>query len=688
MRLFRSSILALGLGASLGLVAPVSATTFVVDSTQALIHAPASPAGSGARCTATPADCTLYDARIEADGSAGLDRIEFNIPMTDSACDAGTGVCRIVADHMVAGGGGNALRFIDGVEIDAGTQPGATVNTLDAVQGGLDMSLKIELGGPPAPTPENGVRHLDLGGGGLIRGLAFTRMPMAIKASPAAGTQLRIEGCIFGARPGSTQMVFASIEADEDRLWNAIEVVETGSTGAGDPLPQVIIGGAAPAQRNWFASHTRAIVLHGKPVALAMHGNLVGTNKDARGRNGLGSAISLSTWSAEVSARTTLDIGGADPMLRNYFGGQFVLEKGATPGNALVRGNSFGIDPEGVVLANSSSFLQLGSGYRIGGTGAGEGNDFIHRNGAYAIRKNLGSGGAFALPSGRSSALGNSYVGVIEPGYNGDFGYGGAPIYTDLRSGGGAINDAGDLDVGPFGLTLQNWPVITAYSVSAAGIELTYHVDSTVTAAAYDLTVEFYLHTVAPSLSYQFVGRDVYSAAAAMQARSITLPLPPDLVLPADPVFVATATSSDALGLSGETSEFSFHDIALAWDAGVPAVFPLNQTREVRVNLTSTSPFKPHGVLRIERTDGFQPVLICEGPVQATTTASRSSLGCNFTPTQAGALQLRAYWAASGTTFFDLGSASSGPGSVAILRDASIAVVTDALFMDGFEQTP
>jgi len=407
MRLFRFSVLALGLGANLGVSTPVTATTFVVDSTQALIHAPATPAGAGARCTATPADCTLYDARIEADGNVGPDRIEFNIPMSDGGCDAGSGVCRIVADQTIAGGGGNALRFIDGVEIDGQTQPGATPNTLDAVQGGLDMNLKIELGGPVAPASEYGSRHLDLGGGGLIRGIAFTRMPLAIKASPAAGKQLRIEGCLFGARPGSTQMVFASIEADEDRLWNAIEVAETGSTGAGDPLPQVIIGGAAPAQRNWFASHTRAVVLHGKPVALAMHGNLVGANKDARGRNGLGSAISLSTWIADVSVRSTLDIGGADPMLRNYFGGQFVLEKGMTPGNALVRGNFFGADPEGTVLANSNGSMALGSGYRIGGTGAGEGNYFVNRSGSYAILKHSGSGGGFALPGGRSSVLDN-----------------------------------------------------------------------------------------------------------------------------------------------------------------------------------------------------------------------------------------------------------------------------------------
>lgn len=681
MRLFRSNLLALGLVACVAVSTPALAAIFVVDSTQALIHAPATPAGAGARCTATPADCTLYDARIEADGNVGPDRIEFNIPMSDGGCDAGSGVCRIVADQTIAGGGGNALRFIDGVEIDAGTQPGAMPNTLDAVQGGLDMNLKIELGGPAAPAPEYGSRHLELGGGGLIRGIAFTRMPMAIKASPAAGTQLRIEGCMFGARPASTQMVFASIEADEDRLWNAIEVAETGGTGAGDPLPQVIIGGAAPAQRNWFASHTRAVVLHGKPVALAMHGNLVGANKDARGRNGLGSAISLSTWIADVSVRSTLDIGGADPMLRNYFGGQFVLEKGMTPGNALVRGNFFGADPEGTVLANSNGSMALGSGYRIGGTGAGEGNYFVNRSGSYAILKHSGSGGGFALPGGRSSVLDNRYIGVIESGYGG----GDSPIRTELRVGAGTANDAGDLDAGPYGLTLQNWPVISTYSVNAAGIELTYRVDSTVAASAYDLTVEFYLHSVAPNVSYQFVGRDVYPAAAAMQARSITLPLPLDVVLPADPVFVATATSSSGSGPSGETSEFSFHDVALAWDAGMPAVFPLNQTREVRVNLTSTSPFKPHGILRIERTDGFQPVLICEGPVQPTAIASRSSLGCNFTPTQAGALQLRAYWAASGTTFFDLGNAASGPGSVAILRDASIVVVTDALFMDGFE---
>src|SRR5215207_10435016 len=125
-RTFAFFALALVVVASIGVLAakPAHASTFTVTTTD--------DSGAGSLRQA------IEDANSPA--NSGADTIEFNIPDTDTGCNATSGVCTISPS--------SALPLItDPVIIDGYSQPGARANTLSV---GDDAVLKIELSGPDA----------------------------------------------------------------------------------------------------------------------------------------------------------------------------------------------------------------------------------------------------------------------------------------------------------------------------------------------------------------------------------------------------------------------------------------------------------------------------------------------------------------------------------------------------------
>src|SRR5215207_628952 len=125
-RTFAFFALALVVVASIGVLAakPAHASTITVTTTD--------DSGAGSLRQG------IEDANSPA--NSGADTIEFNIPATDTGCNATSGVCTISPS--------SALPLItDPVIIDGYSQPGARANTLSV---GDDAVLKIELSGPEA----------------------------------------------------------------------------------------------------------------------------------------------------------------------------------------------------------------------------------------------------------------------------------------------------------------------------------------------------------------------------------------------------------------------------------------------------------------------------------------------------------------------------------------------------------
>lgn len=649
------------------------ATDLVVDTTRTTVLSPSTPGNTGARCTAAAGDCSLYDAKVESDAIPGTDRIVFDIPMSDSGCNAGTGVCRIsaVQDAFF----NPALRFTDTVEIDGYTQPGALANTIAAEIGGVNMAVKIEIGGPS--TSDVVQRQMALVNGGVVRGIAFTRLHYAIKAEPAWGKELRIEGCIFGAQPTFTTM---TPNGRTETVLRAIVVGESNVGGSG-PVPRVVVGGTVPAQRNWFADLTYgAVLIRDKAVDLAVQGNVIALDKDGSTRSSLDSTTSLTTDlppGVTLAAQTSLMIGGAQTGSRNRIGSNVSLTSKIAAGQGRVQGNDLWIAANGSAIVNATGALDVGEGYLVGGTQTDEGNRF---GSTVSVAKQNGLNVA-----GRSLILGNRYRNIAGS-YPTDL-----PISTNGRAGGGYRNDGADADLTSGGLTLQNFPVISGWALNGDQLSIDYTVDSASNHSAYDLTVEFYLNrrlTSGGHYDVEWIGRDVFPVASIGQVRHATIVLPVGLVWPTAPVILATASSATVGSVSGETSEFSFHDAQLSFDPATPAVLALNQANTVRVRIATTAPFYPAGRLELRRTYPLPTAVLCAGDVVPTSTPSVSELVCTVTPTQAGAFDVLAYWRAAGTSFFDLNQPASGPTDLQFTRSFTAQTISIDLFKNGFESDP
>src|SRR3954463_5858258 len=111
------------------------------------LAAPASSWGGSFTVTTTleAGPGSLRQAIIDANGNAGMDTIEFNIPASDPNCNATTHVCTITptVDPPLP-------PITDRVTINGYSQPGASVNTL---KNGDDAVLLIELNGSAHTNP-------------------------------------------------------------------------------------------------------------------------------------------------------------------------------------------------------------------------------------------------------------------------------------------------------------------------------------------------------------------------------------------------------------------------------------------------------------------------------------------------------------------------------------------------------
>ena len=281
-------------------------------------------------------------------------------------------------------------------------------------------------------------------------------------------------------------------------------------------------------------------------------GNYVGA-LDAAGAFAAGEGLGLSGVYIEGSGST---IGGTTVAQRNVIAGAgnsgVWLQTGSSN---LVVGNFIGLAADGVtVIGNAFDGVTIttGSGNRIGGTAAGEGNR-IAGSADDGIEVSSGTGNAL---------LGNLITGS-----------GSLAIDLGINDSTPLPNDAGDADSG--GNNLQNYPVLTVVRTDGSGQLTVTGLLDTLPSTAY--RVELYANTAAHASGHgegqRFLGYvNVTTDGAGFAGINASL-----AVSVAVGEFVsATATSANAgFTVFGDTSEFALNTTATLAPVVVTTVAPL-----------------------------------------------------------------------------------------------------------------
>ena len=608
--------------------------TYLVDNTSA------DPGVSG--CDAAIGnDCSLAGAVAKANASSGvIDAIHFAIPTSDPGCHATQGWC------VIAGSG--EVTVNEALTIDGFTQPGAAANTIAANVGGLNAVHKIQLNPALKFTAPGRVRGLVLNGRG--NGQVY---PLKYTNSTPTTSEFVIEGNAFGeALDGGASMV------------NWAFVLES--------RQPVRVGGLTPAARNLFCKAGASIVNHRNTGKLKVFGNLFGVHADGQTMSGCSVAEAID-GNFPYYDDDYVYFGANDPNGRNVVARQGL---DITPKNmafniqslapVVVQGNHFGLGADGVTpLALEYAYIASNvAALMFGGDQPGDGNVVV----------GPASGNFAAIDTGsnsRGAVFGNHFVDTHLK-----------PWYLRWPTGDGPLmrrpNDAGDSDgsIGGRDSSAQNHPEITAFTVEADGLHLSYRIDSSTTNAQYPLQVEFYSALTQAPLDR--LGSDVYQAADAQSIKSIVLPLPPT-PWPTDAVVVASALGAMPPAPSSRaSSELGWHPVTLAFAPGTSATTIDNASNTVSVDVTTPAPFVPRGSVRIAYTWSSYTFQYCDAALVATGPSSARAT-CTLAAGDPGPHLLRAVMTTNNVPFAD---AASGGNPVASMNHA---VVADALFKDGFE---
>ncbi len=486
---------------------------------------------------------SFRQALINANGDAGpRDTIVFNIP--------GTGVHTIRPSKLP-----DLPTITQSVVIDGTTQPGYAGTPLIELDGsGADVVNGLVVGGP---------------GNSVIRGLAINRFPLSglLLQSPANV----IESNFIGTNAAGT----AALPNGGDGIT---------IRGAGNT-----IGGATAGAGNLISGNlSDGLDLGAGATNNLIQGNRIGTN--ATGTAALGNAFQ-GIWIAGGATGNT--IGGGTPGAGNLLSGNGtngVSISGTTTTSNTVLGNFIGTNAAGTApIGNVFDGVGLLSGTAanlIGDTPAGRNLISGNRNGIFisagsaanTIRTNfIGTdvtgtapvpnlvGGIFVNASGNfigaipgSGNTGNTIAfntgaGILvnsgtSIGIQGNAIFSNDALGIDLGPPGVTPNDANDTDTGAN--NLQNFPVLTAATVSAGTLTVTGTLNSTPNAtfavqffgnAACDASGNGEGALVLPAIQVTTNGSGVAAINTSFGA-----------AVTAGQVITATATSA-----TNDTSEFS-----------------------------------------------------------------------------------------------------------------------------------
>jgi hypothetical protein len=497
---------------------------------------------------------SLRQAILDANASAGLDTIAFNI--------SGTAVHVITVNTPLD-------NLTSPVLIDGYTQPGSSPNTL-AVGDNAVLKVQIDFETNPMFVFDTG------SGGSTVRGLSIV--------SGTGG------GTIMSVRTANNTFTgnFIGIDATGNTAQNSAAAFAISAGGN-------VIGGTAPAARNLVTSLHDFMDIDSAPNT-TVQGNYFGVN--AAGNTGLvagNNAIVIGVSSPGCQ------IGGASPGAGNVIGNWAANAIQIKSDDTIVQGNFIGTDATGTVKLNPAGGLNgiailAGTGIQIGGTAAGAGNLVSGASGVgistaggdistSTIRGNkIGTDvtGTLPIPNALSgicvsSSLSTGTIGGPNPGdgnriafnltqgINIGSGHPGWTILGNSISSNAGLgiwlsprcdlvgtlptpNDACDVDTGSNGL--QNYPVLTMALSSGGSTNIQGTLDST---ANTTFRVEFFANDSCDPSGFgegkTFLGfTDVTTDGSCNASFNVTLPVA------VNGLSRLTATATDP---AGNTSEFS-----------------------------------------------------------------------------------------------------------------------------------
>jgi hypothetical protein len=438
---------------------------------------------------------SLRQAILDANLTTEADLIHFNIP--------GPGVKTI-----------NLLTQLPAISrsltIDGYTQPGASANTLNTFEGGLNTVLQIEL----------------VGAGGFY-GLYIEAGNGVILTVQGLNLHGFIAGLLGAAGPGTSQIRSFGNFLCTNIDGNAIAAGPFTGFGIATQRTPSFIGGDLPWQRNLISGCLDAGVRIDGDAQV--RGNLIGT--DASASQALGNLVSNLPGVIIYNTEAQITIGGSTATARNLISGNRTFGVGVIKGspgphyaNLKIIGNYIGTDwqgsnaiPNGFATANLAQFgggIQISSNSTdvtpliIGGFAPGEGNliAFNRGSGIFAANNSVGE----AFDSRGNAIYGQSFGGATN---------------IDIGAFGITANDAGDPDLGAN--AQQNTPEILAVSESFDQAVVTYRVDTLPANASYPLRVDFYVGTQGGSGAW--LAQDSYPSSAAGQARQFSFTLAPGM---------------------------------------------------------------------------------------------------------------------------------------------------------------
>ncbi len=370
---------------------------------------------TGATIPSGAVECTLRAALSEANASALLDTIEFDLPTTDPGHDPGTSSWAIQPATPLPA-------VTAQVHIDGSTQTGWAAPTT-ASPAAIDGSISLELRGNNIAG--TGLDFRASAVDSVVRGIAIGGWPIAGVAVDADG--VRLHHLQVGTRADG-------LTPDP----NGTGIVLRGG-GA-------VVGGTLPADRVVVAGNSSS----GIDVASAGTENMIAGSMIGVGRDG--ETIVPNGNHGIIVTDTTSTRIGTYPDGVNTIAGHTISEVDIISANdTLVHANRLGISPTGAALGGTTGVRLL----------SGAANNGVWR----AVIAHMSDDGVYidGIDS-KANRVARSEI----------FDIGGTPI--DLESGGPTINDPGDIDDGPN--DLQNYPEITSASAIGGLLTITFDLDS------------------------------------------------------------------------------------------------------------------------------------------------------------------------------------------------------------------
>lgn len=265
-------------------------------------------------------ECTLRAAIAEANASADMTTIEFDIPTSDAGHDAINGWWTIqqLTDFP---------DITDSVTIDGTTQAGSTVNTT-AAGATMDSRLRVMIDGSATAGLE-GLRFVAGSDGSALRGLSITgHTKTGGSGVEIESSNVVIAGNHFGMAPDGVTIA----NTDE-----AISIFGSAN--------DISVGGTAPADRNMFGgSNGWTIAIGASATDVRVEGNDFGY--DATGST----QANTSAGGVRLSNNSQATVGGVAPAQTNRFVGYATAisvrdnAQATALGNSILTGTGVGID--------------------------------------------------------------------------------------------------------------------------------------------------------------------------------------------------------------------------------------------------------------------------------------------------------------------------------------------------------